>query len=131
MLFKSIALRAAGIALAVSVAANAGLWYAYRGALLDTERVRTEVLAGANARLAESLNHQATAYEERVAELQRRLELSDAVTASALARAEAAADEMRRFRARISAESAEDPTYRAWAETPLPPGVADRLRELQ
>lgn len=130
-MFRSIAMRAALVALAVSAAANAGLWYAYRGALLDTERVRTEVLAAANARLGESLDHQATAFAEREAELRRRLELSDAVTAAALERAENSEANLRKFRGEAAEQARTDPVYAEWARQPLPPGVADRLRALQ
>lgn len=130
-MFSSLALRAAGIALAVSIAANAGLWYAYRGALLDTERVRTEVLAAANASLGESLGHQATAFAVRESELLHRLELSDQVTRSALERAENSEANLRKFRGAAAEQARTDPVYAEWARQPLPSGVAQRLQELQ
>jgi hypothetical protein len=129
--FKSIALRVAGIALAVSLAANGALWYVYRGALLDTERIKTEVVSAANARLTESLSHQATAHEERVAELQRRLELGDQVTKAAQARQEAAQAALTAFRRSQATQAAADAAYEEWARQALPAGVADRLRGLQ
>lgn len=130
-MFKSIALRAAGVALAVSLAANAALWYVYKDALLDVERVRTETIAAANARLTQSLEHQATAHEARVAELTRRLELSDQVTREALARAEANEQRLDDYRRQQADVARTDHEYAEWGRQQLPAGVADRLRELQ
>ena len=130
-MFRSIALRAAGIALAVSLAVNAGLWHAYRGALVDSERVRVEVVAAANTRLTESLSRAHKEAEAREAELQRRLELSNLVTQNAYQRAEEAEAALTEYQRSQRARASQDASYAAWIDAPLPSGVADNLRKLQ
>jgi hypothetical protein len=123
--------RILGIGLVLSLAANAGTAALYYRAKAETQSTVAAVAAGANERLTQSLSHQATAFEERVAELTRRLELSNEVTKDAQERAYNATAELRTFRELLRSESTADPAYAEWAAAELPAGVAERLRGLQ
>lgn len=122
--------RILGGLLALSLTGNAFLYARLEHAKLQTQTLVSQVATDANALLTESLGHQATAYDARVAELQRRLEQSDAVTRAALARADNMEDNVRKFRGESAAQAARDPDYASWAATKVPAGVNDRLQEL-
>jgi len=115
----------------MSLAGNGVLYGMWQRSKAETKTLVSELAVQANDRLAESLSHQAQSHQDREAELLRRLERSDEVARDALARAASRDEELRRFRERTSAQRAEDPTYDAWADVILPPGVAERLEALQ
>jgi hypothetical protein len=127
----NILTRAGLIALLVSLTGNGVMWYLLHReigvAAAEREKAVAEAALSANAQLTESLSHQATAYEARIAALKKRAQLSDAVTKAAGDRAEAAEETLRRLRDTISAENAE---YKAWAATKLPPTIEPRMQEL-
>ena len=125
----------AWIALAVSLAANAGLAYLYKEALQDTARVQLQEQLDRAIALQESTraaaDAQAIAHADRVTELQRRLELSDQVSREQADRAAAAVSDLQDFEDGLANRQLEQPDYAVWAEVKLPSSVGAGLRALE
>ena len=68
------------------------------------------------------------ALSDQVTQLQSQLADANKVGAEALERQRTAETRLRKFRAEQEAQKHDDETYAAWASTPLPDGVAERLR---
>lgn len=117
---------------AISVVGNIVLWYAWRGAEADVDKIRAEAAleatAAENRRWAEVASRLRQAHQERVTELNRRLAQSNQVTESSVARAQEAEGRLNDYIA--AAEKDESPEYLQWASTELPPEVIGRLNEL-
>lgn len=122
------------IVLASSVAANAGLSYLYKEAIQDTARVQLQEQLD-RARSSQQTTQaaalaQAAASAITEASLVRRLELSDKVSREHADRAAAATEELTEFERSLGDRREAQPDYAEWADTDLPPGVADDLRRL-
>ena len=119
-----------GLAL-LSLAGNGVLYGQLQRAKRDIVQVKAEATAAANERLATALELQAEADAARVTELLRRLEVSDQVASAAIDRERATRDLVTQYQREQEARASQDASYAAWAHTPLPEGVADKLRALQ
>lgn len=64
-------------------------------------------------------------------QLRNKLRAMEKATLDAHKRARLAEDKLLSFRSQAEKEREDNEEYREWADTPLPGGVADRLRELQ
>lgn len=104
--------RILGIGLALSLAANLTM-----AAMLEHSK---REWAEERAQIAEDVATALRSHQEQ----------SDLVTREAMRRAENAERNLRTFRGDLNT-ALTDPTYKAWAETELPAGVAERLEALR
>lgn len=122
------------IALAVSIAANAAIGYLYKEALQDTARVelqeRLERALAANETAAVVRVAEALAAQDRVTELRRRLERSDAVARESAERETAAREDLTEFEASLEARELAQPDYLDWAKVELPDRIVEGLKAL-
>lgn len=123
--------RILGGGLLLSLVANGFLYARFEHAKLETQTLVSETALAANAHWKETAFAMDAAHQAEVTELRRRLELSDQVTKDSRLRAENAEANLRAFRGAQKSQAAQDPQYQSWAATPLPDGVANRLRELR
>jgi hypothetical protein len=120
------------VATAISITANAALWYGWKGAVADGERAVAEAAAAeveaANYRWGVVADSARAAHEKRVAELEGRLAQSHQVTADSVTRAEEAEGKLKDYIAATEDDQSEE--YLQWASTKLPPQVTNRIAEL-
>jgi hypothetical protein len=107
---------------------GAGLWwYKYKEGLRDEgaqecvqEIERATLIALENALAAE---------KAAAADLRAKMDAVAAANQEAIARRNAAESTIASLRKQVEEQRENDETYREWSDTPLPDGVADRLRQ--
>lgn len=121
------------IATAVSIAANASLFYAWRHAKAEQEVIReqavAEALQGANERAARATAELEAAAAAREEQLQRRIDNLEQVATQVAERAERAEQELSNF---VTEQQSDETTeFVEWKNDIVPPSVVTRLRRIQ
>lgn len=122
--------RILGGGLLLSLVANGFLYARFEHAKLETQTLVSQAALAANQHWKETAFAMDAAHRAEVADLRNRLTLSDQVTKDSRLRAENAEANLRTFRGAQKSQAAQDTHYQSWAATPLPTGVADRLKAL-
>ena len=102
-------------------------WYDFKRDLRD-EGVQ-ECVQEINIATVNALELALADERSAVAKLRASLDAVAVANQEAIARRTKLEADLRTIEARIKAQRKTDETYREWADTPLPDGVADRLRE--
>jgi len=127
LIASSLGRWALGIGVTMLLSGLAYKWYDFKRDLRD-EGVQ-ECVQEINIATVNALELALADERSAVAELRASLDAVAAANQEAIARRTKLEADLRTIEAQIKAQRKTDETYREWADTPLPDGVADRLRE--
>lgn len=112
---------------AVGVGTAALMWHNHKEGLRE-EGIQ-ECVQEINQATIDELERALADERSAAAELRASLDAAAAANREAIERRKAAESTAESLRKSMERQRNEDPTYREWSDTPLPSGVADRLRE--
>lgn len=124
----SVVSRWVTVGIVTALLGGAGLWwYKYKEGLRDEGA--QECVQEIERATVEALEAALAAEKSARAELRAKMDAAAAANQEAQERREIAEANLRTIEAQMRTQRETDETYREWADTPLPDGVADRLRQ--
>lgn len=124
----SVVARWVTVGIVTALLSGVGLWWYKFKSDLRTEGAQ-ECVQEIERATVEALESALAAEKRANADLRAKMDAVAAANQEAIARREAAESTIASLRKSMERQRNEDPTYREWSDTPLPDGVADRLRE--
>lgn len=124
----SVVSRWVTVGIVTALLGGAGLWwYKYKEGLRDEGA--QECVQEIERATVEALENALAAERRALADLRAKMDAVAAANQEAIERKNELSNQLDSLRGMMEEQKKNDETYRAWSDTPLPDGVADRLRE--